>query len=270
MLQEFSYHAPKSKKELFKLLAQYEDNRILAGGTDIMVEFHNNFRTTANVIDIKRIKELNQISFDKKEGLSIGATATCYEVMNNKFIAKRYPVIADAASRIGSIQLRHRATICGNLCTASPSGDMACALLVLDAKMEIISDKKTRIIPLNKFFTGPKKTCLKKGEIVSRIIVPIESADSKALMEKLKRIKGHDIALVSAAVSEKDNVIKVAVGACGPTPVLLKSYTKKTRIDAILKDVEKKTSPIDDVRASADYRVFMAKTYVEKMLKELM
>ena len=269
MLQEFSYHAPRTKQELFKMLSQYDDNRILAGGTDIMVEFHNNFRPTSNLIDIKKIKGLNKISFDKKEGLSIGATATCFEIINNKEILKHYPLIADAASRIGSIQLRHRATLSGNICMASPSGDMACSLLVLGAKVELISAKKNRIVELKNFFTGPKRTCIKKDEILSRIIIPTDYIDSKGYMEKLKRIKGHDIALVSAAVLKKDKTIRVAVGACGPTPILLKNFTDKTKIEDILKEVENKISPIDDVRATADYRVFMAKTYIEKMLKKL-
>ena len=193
MLQEFSYLAPKTLKELFKLLDKNAGKaRILAGGTDLLVELHNGWIAPKYLIDIKKISELNGISFDKKKGLTIGATTLCIDLINNKTVKKEYPLLADAAGRIGSPQLRNRATVAGNLCTASPCADLGCSMLALGAKAVLASSKGERTIPLKDFFTGPKKTKIHENEVFVKIIVPAEMAGAKFGMEKLKRIKGHE------------------------------------------------------------------------------
>ncbi|GAB4283737.1 MAG: xanthine dehydrogenase family protein subunit M [Candidatus Rifleibacteriota bacterium] len=270
MLQEFSYLAPTTLKDLYALLKKNTGNAmILAGGTDLLVEMHNNWIAPKMLIDIKKIPQLSGIRFSKNEGLVIGGTTTCIELINDKNVQKHYPLLVDAAKRIGSHQLRNRATIGGNLCTASPCADMGCSLLALNARVELGSADGVREIMLRDFFTGPKKTQIHKHEVLQRIIVPVEMAGAKFGMRKLKRIKGHDLALVSVAMACTDKVMRVGVGSCAPTPVVSADLDPKTSVEDIKKAVFKVVSPIDDVRASRDYRLFMTGEYIESIYAEM-
>lgn len=268
MLQEFSYLAPTTLKDLYTLLKKNAGKAtILAGGTDLLVELHNNWIAPKLLVDIKKIPEFKGITFSKKEGLSIGGTTVCIDLINDKNVQKHYPLLTDAAHRIGSHQLRNRATIAGNLCTASPCADMGCSLMALGAQVEIGSADGVRVIALKDFFTGPKKTQLKQHEVLQRIIVPIEMAGAKYGMRKLKRIKGHDIALVSVAMARTDKVLRVGVGSCAPTPVVTADLPAKASLEEVKAATYKVVSPIDDVRASRDYRLFMTGEYVEEVYK---
>lgn len=266
MLQEFNYLAPKSKDELYKLLKKHSGkSRILAGGTDILAELHNNWAAPEFLIDIKKIKEFQAVTFTESEGLSIGATTVCVNLINDKNAKRRYPLLVEAAHQIGSPQLRNRATIGGNLCTASPCADMGCSLLALNASVELGSADGVRVIPLKDYFTGPKRTQIKPYEVLQRIIVPADMAYAKFGLRKLKRIKGHDIALTSVAMARTDKVMRAGIGSCGPTPVVTVDLPAKAGIRAVLKAVAAVVSPIDDVRASKDYRLFMTKDFVKKI-----
>lgn len=270
MLQEFSYLAPTTLKDLYVLLKKNSGKAvILAGGTDLLVEMHNNWIAPKMMIDIKKIPQLSGISFDRKSGLSIGATTVCIDLINNKDVQKNYPLLADAAGRIGSHQLRNRATIAGNLCTASPCADMGCSLLALGAQVELASVDGVRTIALKDFFTGPKKTQIKKHEVLQRIIVPAEMAGASFGMRKLKRIKGHDLALISVAMASTSKVLRVGVGSCAPTPVVTADLSPRASVEDVKKAAFKVVSPIDDVRASREYRLFMTGEYIESVYAEL-
>jgi carbon-monoxide dehydrogenase medium subunit len=270
MLQNFNYLAPESIKELYALLKKNSgSSRILAGGTDLLVELHNNWTAPESLIDIKKIREINGIGYSSDKGLVIGATTVCIDLINDKNVRRHYPLLADAAHRIGSPQLRNRATIAGNLCTASPCADMGCSLLALGASVEIGSADGTRLIPLKDFFTGPKKTQIRRHEILQRIIVPADMAGAAYSMRKLKRIKGHDIALVSVAMARTDKVLRVGIGSCAPTPVVTADLSPAATLDKVVAAVQKVVSPIDDVLASRDYRLFMVNQYVEEIYREI-
>lgn len=270
MLQEFNYLAPKSKDELYKLLKKHSDkSRILAGGTDIFAELHNNWAAPEFLIDIKKIKEFQTVTFTDSEGLSIGAATVCFDLINNKNAKRHYPLLVEAAHQIGSPQLRNRATIGGNLCTASPCADMGCSLLALNASVELGSDDGVRVIPLKEYFSGCKKTQIKSYEVLQRIIVPADMAGAKYGMRKLKRIKGHDIALASVAIARTDKVMRAGIGSCAPTPVVTADLSAKASVRALIKAVEAVVSPIDDVRASKKYRMFMIEESITKIYPEL-
>ncbi len=270
MLQEFSYLAPTTLKDLYALLKKNAGTAvILAGGTDLLVEMHNNWISPKLLVDIKKIPQLNDMSFDRKNGLSIGATTVCIDLINNSDVKKYYPLLADAAGRIGSHQLRNRATIGGNLCTASPCADMGCSLLALGAEVELASADGIRVIPLKDYFTGPKKTQIKKHEVLQKIIVPFESANAKFGMRKLKRIKGHDIALISVAMARTEKFLRVGVGSCAPTPVVTAPLPANAKPEKVKEAVMKVVSPIDDVRASRDYRLFMTGEFVDSIYAEI-
>lgn len=270
MLQEFSYVAPSTQEEVIRLLKDHAGKlRILAGGTDLLVDIHNGAPAPQMLLDIKKVPQFNKITFSAKDGLSIGSTVTCRELIDNPVLARRFPLISEAASLIGSTQLRNRATIGGNICTASPCADLGCALLCLDAKLELISHEGIRIIDLRDFFTGVKKTKIKNYEILRKITIDSSNADCQGGMKKLKRIKGHDLALVSIAILKQGTTIRIAAGSCAPTPVRLRDFSITDSANRICSEAQKFLKPINDLRASKDFRIFMAKQFITDLLKHV-
>lgn len=310
MFREFEYTAPGNLK---KILAALRDGgpeaAILAGGTDILVEIRSGAKKPALLVDIKSARELQEIAWVKNRGLVIGATATMRDLIDSPEARKRYPFLVEAALQVASPQLRNRATVVGNLCTASPCTDMGRALLCIGAEVVIACDPEAgpaksvpkrgrpakaasagsrqgsavreglkasgaepglRIVPASMFFTGVKQTCLAPGEIVTAVVAPNWAANARGGHEKLKRIKGHDIAVASVSLAlvegrQDSGRLRLAIGSCARTPVLLE-LPADTPLEEILAAVDKAVSPIDDIRASAEYRRFMVRTYTERLV----
>lgn len=270
MHHEFEYIAPRTRTELLSTLKKFGARaKLLAGGTDLLVDIRVGHNVPEAVIDVKYIDEYRSIRWDAKEGLSIGATVTCIELMNDKTVKAKFPLLAEAAGHIGSPQLRNRATIAGNLCTASPCADMGCSLLAYGASVELASEKKTRLLPLEQFFTGVKKTQRQPDEVVQRIIVPAAMAGARGAMEKLKRIKGHDLAVVSVAMVKSGKALRVGIGSCAPTPVVLKELPASASVKTVVDEALRTVKPIDDMRASKEYRLAMVQSFVEKLMGTL-
>lgn len=271
MLYEFDYHAPKSQRELLDILSGEGGNaRILAGGTDLMVNIRLGFVRPGRVVDLKKIPAHGQITFTKTEGLTIGPAVTINQLMNNPVVQKQFPVLIEAGKVLASHQLRNRATVIGNLCNASPCADMAPPLLCLGARVVLIGSKgNRRELSLPEFFIGVKKTKLATDEYCEAIVVPPGAAGARGGFQKLKRVKGHDIGVLSVCLLKQRDLMRVAIGSAAPTPILLKDFTAKTAPDRICQEALRSISPIDDVRGSADYRNFMAQTYIRNLLKEV-
>ncbi|MBI3039890.1 xanthine dehydrogenase family protein subunit M [bacterium] len=270
MLQEFAYISPNNSKELCEILKKHQRRaKILAGGTDLLVDIRAGKNVPSFLVDLKNIPELKKIELTK-EGLSIGAAVTCSEVINNGLVQKQFPLIADAAIQIGSPQVRNRATVIGNICTSSPSADMAPVLLCLGAFLKIDSFNSTRNVDLKDFFTGVKKNVLKEFEVVSQLIIPASMAKVSGGFEKLKRVKGHDLALASAAMVKRGNSLRLAIGACATTPIVLPDFPQTTPVEKVKKMAIKAVRPIDDVRASKDYRMFMIQVQIERLMVKIL
>jgi len=270
MLHEFSYVIPREKKEILTLLKNLKGKaRVLAGGTDLMVDIRAGKEKPEIIVDVKGIEDFQGVAFDAKGSLAIGSTTTCRQLMQNKILRQKFPIIVDAAGRIGSPQLRNRATIGGNICTASPCADLGTALLALNAEVEVASIDGVRTLPLREFYIGVKKTQLREFEIVQRIIIPNNMAGAKYGMEKLKRIKGHDLALASVVMIKTESVLRVAIGSCAPTPIALKEFPADVQLKMICEEARKMIDPIDDIRASKDFRAFMVQEFVERLFKKL-
>jgi len=272
MLCEFSYRAPERRASLHDLLSELAGNaafRLLAGGTDLIVDIRAGLTKPAYLVDVKKVKDYHQIAYDAKEGLSIGAAARCIDVINSDDVRQHYPLIAEAAHQIGSLQIRNRATLMGNLCTASPSCDMGPALLCLEAEVELASKRGTRRVPLHQFFKGVKKTAIEPDEVAERIIVPSSMADARGSIEKLKRIRGHDLALAGVALLKKGDRLRVAVGACAPTPVILREFSLSASPSEVQEEALRAIHPIDDLRASKDYREAMVRTFIARLMERV-
>ncbi len=258
------YFRPSTVNELEKLLSDkliLNSKQFLSGGTDILPRWENGVSPPKHLIDLKKVERLSGIS---KEGnnISIGTLTTIQQLKDNPNISKHFPSIIQATSSFAGVQIRHRATIGGNICNASPAGDLIPCLYVHNAKVELLSPRGVRIIPVDEFFIGPGKTTLQKDEFLTKIILPISNI--KSMFYKLGLRQSMAISVVNFALSydlNPDNTLKslnIACGAVAPTVVYLKYLVNaiingesvESVIDLIYKDI----SPIDDIRASAEYR----------------
>jgi len=280
-MSDLRYERPTSIEQACTFLGEVPDRAVvLAGGTDLQLKLRGGLITPAIVVDIKAISELKSIRWSADGELSIGSAVTMRQLYEDAKVAARYPALAQGAEAVGSFQVRCRATIGGNLCNASPCMDTAPALLLLGARLQVKSAKGDRELPLESFFAGVKKTALKPGELCAAIVVPAASQKLKTAFGKVKRVRGHDLALVNCAVSldAEAGVLRAAIGSAAPTPVMSKPLTGVSlkspnveelgnRLAALAVDAIK---PIDDVRASAEYRRDMAALLCRRLVGELM
>jgi carbon-monoxide dehydrogenase medium subunit len=266
----FKYRAPTSRAELFGLLASHgEGAKILAGGTDLLVDIRNGLAHPELVINLKKVEEFSGLTWSQSEGLIIGPLTTVNDVLHDARVRESYRLLADCALTIASHQLRNRATVIGNIVHASPGADMAPGLLCLGAQVRIASQRGQREVPLKDFFTGVKRTVLGHDEIVEAITVPPGTARSRGSYRKLKRIDGHDLALVSVAVTNTDGAVRVGIGSAAPTPLLVEGLTDEDPADAVVAAARGAARPIDDLRCSKEYREYMIEVFVRRSFEEV-
>ena len=244
----------------------------MAGGTDLLVQIKEGKIRPERVIDIKAIPEMEGFSISENE-FSIGSLTTIRTLETSPEAYRKVPLLAQAAAKLGSVQVRNRATIGGNLCNAAPSAEMAPALLVLDAKAAIFGKTGMRVIDLGDFFLGPGSPILDKGEILTSLKIPLTGSRRGAVYYKLTTRKAMDIAFVGVAVLlelDGDNQIKkarIALGAVAPTPIRVPSAEKVLEGGILDAETVRKSAelaaqacqPISDLRASAGYRKEMVK-----------
>ena len=281
----FEYLEPATIEEAVSLLTKYDGRaKVIAGGTDLVVQMREKAVKPDYVIDIVNIPGLDYINYDEKQGLSIGALTTISSLEKSAELRMKYPVISLAASKLGSVAIRNLGTLGGNLCNAAPSAEMAPALIGLSADAKIVGPGGERIVPLENFFTGPGSTVLKKGGLLVEVQVPVSLPGTRGVYLK-HAIRGMvDLAIVGVAVviviEPRDGVcqdIKVTLGAVAPTPMRAHSaegVIKGRRIDEglIEKSAEAASAearPISDVRASAEYRSEMVKVFTRWALRQV-
>ena len=265
----FKYRAPATRAELLDLIAEHEAVRILAGGTDLLVDIRNGVRHPELVVDLKHVDGLRAITWDPAAGLVIGAAATINDVLRSAAVRERYPLLAACAHDLASYQIRNRATVVGNVVNASPCSDMAPGLLCLQARAVISSTRGEREVAFRDFFTGVKRTVLEHDEVLERIVVPPASAGARGGYRKLKRIKGHDLGIVGVAVLKHAGDLRLGVSSAAPTPVLVDGLPVDGSAEDVVAALHAAISPISDVRCTAEYRAFMAETYARRLLEEV-
>ncbi len=272
---KYEYFEPSSLEEAVEILARYgSDAKILAGGTDLLVLMKMGVLRPKVLVNIKKIRELYGIRYDGDK-LVIGSLTKLRSIEKNDIVKKHYYALYEAVKSMASIQIRNMGTIGGNLCNASPAADTAPPLLVYNARLKIYGTDGYREIPIEKFFTGPKKTVLKPGEILTEIIIPRPPEKHGSTFIKIARTS-MDLAKVNIAVklvlNDNDEIIDIAValGSVAPTPVraysvekalLNKKFSEETIYEAsrlVVNDI----SPITDIRSTAEYRREVSKTLV--------
>jgi carbon-monoxide dehydrogenase medium subunit len=281
-MRRFEYHRAETLEHASRLLVELGDDSFLfAGGTDLLVEIRERLRRVRNVIDIKSIPGLSDITYDEARGLTFGALVTVGRLERLPLVCQRYPNLRAAFASLGSIQVRNRATVVGNVCRASPSADTIPPLIADGAFIHIYSRTNMRVVPLAEFFTGPGKTVLAKGEIVTGITVPPAGDNSGKAYIKHGRRKAMELSTVGVAVSLSmdDGVcsdIRIALGAVGATVLrapAAEAMLRGTRLDAAtVKSAADKAmeecTPISNVRASADYRRDMVGVLTGRAIKQ--
>lgn len=266
-LPHFQLFAPSSIEDACSLLSGYGSEAVLlAGGTDLLVKMKQRKIVPSYIINLKNISGLDQITYNEKDGLRIGALATIQSLKNSIVVKRHCKILAQAAGVESSVQIRNLATIGGNIANASPAADAPLALVSLRASLEIVSSAGEREIPIEGFFTGPGKTGLQPGEIIREIHVPALPPRSGGAYLK-HAIRRTDIAIVSTAVlvTLADDLcadIRIALGSVAPTAFRAKGaegLLKGKKITADLAEqaahaAMEESRPIDDIRGYAEHR----------------
>ena len=261
------YHAPESLADLHGLLHRYGAGaRMFVGGTDVIVRVRHGAMKPAALIDLKRVQELSERPEQHGDSIRIGARVTMTTILGDARIRRWFPALLEAAAVVGSIQIRNRATLVGNVCNASPAADTVPVLLVHGAVANIAGPAGERRVPLSEFFAGPGRTVLESGELVVSLDLPIPSGPVGAAFGRLTRRRGVDLAVINLCVLlEAGRPARMAFGAVAPTPILsvdttgtLDGSTEWTDAsERALASMLMSTRPISDVRGGRDYRMAM-------------
>lgn len=281
-LNDFQYAAPTALADAVSLLAEHGPRaKILAGGTDILVQLREGHREADVVVDVKKIAELTTLKFSPKEGLLLGAAVPCYQIYENADVADAYPALVDAARIIGGWQIQSRASVGGNLCNSSPAADTVPPLLAYDVACQIAGPQGQREVSAAEFCTAPGKNVLQPGELLVSLKFPPPKPKSCAAYQRFIPRNEMDIAVAGAAVwvqlDEEGETIessRIALAAIAPTPVLAtdamdylsgKPASEETYTQA--GDLARKAAqPISDMRGTLEYRVHLAGVLTKRML----
>ncbi len=280
----FEYFSPQNIHEALSLLKRNREKaKLLAGGTDLLVQMKKNDIQPHYVIDLKRIPGLVGIQGDHNGGLRIGAMTTISEIESSGIVKERFPILSEVAKIIGSVQIRNRGTIGGNVCRAAPSADFVPILIAAGAKLKIAGQHDERTVSLEDFFVGPGKTLLRYDEILREIGVPRPSGKWGSVYLRHTPRQTMDLAVVGVAVlialDDMDNTcrdVKIALASVGPTPIRAKEAEKrllgKTVTESVIEEsakvAAKEIRPISDAYGPAWYKKDIAVVLVRRAIAQ--
>jgi carbon-monoxide dehydrogenase medium subunit len=279
LLNTFEYLKPASLGEALSVLDELKDGntQVLAGGTDLIPWMRARVKNIDHLVDLADTG-LNHIVFDRDQA-RIGATVTFAEIFGDPEVRLKLPAIAEAAGVVGAVQTRNLATLGGNLCSAIPSSDGAPALLALGASLRLQSKNNDRLVPIEQFFLGPRRTVLQPGEVLTEIVVPLREEFTASFLRQGRR-KALTLSIVNTAAGlamDGQNIseARIALGAVAPIPLratkaeqflLGKKATTEVFAEAAAVAATE-ISPISDLRASADYRRKISMVLVRRALE---
>lgn len=275
------YLFPITIKEALEYVSSEKDSKFIAGGTDLINQISDGFITSQMLIDLSQIEKLKKIERTEEE-FKIGAAVTLEDIASSKFLPQ---CLIQGAKSIGSPQIRNLGTIGGNICNASPCGDILTPIIVLGGKLVLISSYGKREISAEDFFIGPKKTIITGNEILTEIVFKkLFLSERNSSFRKIGKRNGQTISQVNVAIWVKKRGkgnevedIRVAVGSVAPIPLRLEKveiFLKGRTIDQeILKDamkvIDEQIKPISDVRASENYRRMVIGSLFQDAFKEI-
>ncbi len=282
-----AYHAPETVEQAIALLAGDRGARPLAGGTDLIVQMRSGRTVPSAIVDLKRIAGMRGVrahaggpSSSPGTGFAIGAATPCTALIKDKALAAAWPGVVEAANLIGSVQVRNRATMAGNLCNASPAADSVPALIAAGATCLVAGPGGQREIAVEDLPQSPGKTVLAPGEFVVEIRLPARPAGGgDAYLRSIPRTE-MDIAVVGAGAAlvldagGTCTAARIAIGAVAPTALLVKEAGAAlvgTRLDdaaleRMAEAVRAACRPIDDKRGTIEYRTAMAGVLAKRVV----
>ena len=282
----FDYARPDSLPEALRLLSAGGDRaRVLAGGTDLLVQLRAGRKEADLVVDGKKIPGLNEIRYESGKGLVLGAAVPCYEIYRDAALAKGYPALVEVASIIGGTQIQGRASIGGNLCNAAPSADSIPLLIALRVKCRVAGAAGEAEIAVEDFCTAPGRTILKPGELLVSLVFPPPARGEGACYLRFIPRNEMDIAVAGAGVSVVvDNgtirSARIALASVAPTPLFVREAGdslagspvagKPAGEDAIERAAEiagQAARPITDMRGTMEYRRHLCSVLVRRALR---
>ncbi len=282
-MKRFDYIRPGNMQDAIAALQANDEPYLLAGGTDLLIGMKTNAVKPNCLIDLKGIPGIDSIEYDN--GFKLGALTTVRDVEVSPLIREKIPALSEAAGTLGSIQIRNRATIGGNLCHGSPAADMAAILLAMNCEVKIATGNGAKTIGLDQFFTGPNSTVLNRNEVLSQIIIPKEIEQFKGIYLKHGPRKAMDIGIVNIAIlldadvsSGFCNQIMIALGAVAPRPIRAKKAEALLNANRLTSELiqeaaeaaSDEATPISDFRASAGYRKDLVKNLVAKGIDQIL
>ena len=276
-MRPFTYARPDTLADAVALLAERgPDARVLAGGTDLIIRLRDGSVRPTLVVDVKRVPELAPGIHVDGGTLVIGATTTMTELAGHPLVRRDLAGLAESASVVGSVQIRNRATLAGNLCNASPAADTAPSLLVHGAAVVAAGPTGIRRIALDDFFVRSGVTTLKPGEIVVAVEIPPAASHIASAHQRRTRRRGHDLASVTLACGvDAAGVTRIAYGSVGPRPLLrvdtsgvlaspaADDATRAEVFEAIFADASPSAR---SMRAGPDYRLAMLRVLGRRAL----
>ena len=273
-MHAFDYAAPQTVDAAVALLSEHGDQaRLLAGGSDIIAQLKEGRRQLKVLVDIKKIPEANELSYDSANGLVLGAGVSCCRIYEDDEISAAYPALVDSASLIGAIQIQGRATIGGNLCNASPAADSIPTLIALGAVAHIVGPGGGREVAAESFCTGPGQSVLESNEFLISLHIPAPKANSGAMFLRLIPRNEMDIAVTNAAAAvvidqsgDYFESARIAVGAVAPIPLFLPEAGDALAGNEVSDEVIERAAsiaressrPITDMRGTVEQRTHLA------------
>jgi carbon-monoxide dehydrogenase medium subunit len=279
--EPFDFYQPATLAEASRLLKDKgPGGRFLAGGTDLVIAMKEKGLLPKYIVDLKRVPGLAGIRENGDGSLSIGALTTMFAIETSPVIKKKYPFLSQSAAEVGSIQIRNRATIGGNMANATPSADVAPGLIALNATAKIASADRERTVAMEEFFRGPGQNVMNADEILTEIMIPKTSPQLVGEYIKFSPRDMMDLAYIGVAVAynlgkdQKCSGVRIVLGAVAPTPIraknseaLLEGKVLTEELAAQVGDeAARESKPISDVRSSADYRRAMVGVMTKRAL----
>jgi len=273
-------HLPRTPEELWPVLDGEPGAAVYAGGTDLLVRMRAEQLNPPALVCLERMEIWRGVR-EESAALWLGACTTLSELLRDERVGRRLPLLAAAIAAIGSPQIRNMGTLGGNLCTASPAGDSLPPLYVMKAEVELCSSRETRRMPIREFITGPGRTQLQRGEVLTGVRVGIPQGFQVHRFEKVGQRKALACAISSMAALLKlsgDGAVsegRIAWGSVGPTVVVsaeVEGFLRGRKVTPATVEeaaalAERAVAPIDDVRGSAAYRREVAGNLLRKFLQ---
>jgi len=263
-------YQPMTLQEASRLLKENgAGGRFLAGGTDLVIAMKEKGLVPKYIVDLKRVPGLTGIRENADGSITIGALTTMREIETSPLILKKYPFLAQSAAEVGSIQIRNRATVGGNMANATPSADVAPSLIALNAAAKIVGLEGEKTVPLEEFFRGPGSTIMSTDEILTEITIPKTAPELVGEYIKFSPREMMDLAYVGVAVTfnydrktKRASQVRVVLGAVAPTPIRARGTEAMLEGKALTEELAQsagdqaatESKPISDVRSSADNR----------------